>query len=1064
MKSKDIKFAREISFMALKPENFSNIKPQLVDFIISNNNLYIYYDDETKLHPFAIELVSADVDKILYEINHNKQNALLRLDLISSINLGFTFHVFSNVENFNLDNPLTIVLDRGLDVDLKKNDIKPENALKFVLSQLLIDEIYDYKIAFAYHNEKNDKLQLIGANYIFSVEKTNQNYLHFVSMNKRRDLHRIDYPISMLKGSININNQLMNNQILNETTNKQYNELIKQDTEFIKLWDLYNDLELESKTIEAEEMGYLKYSSYEYTDLGNVIFHLDNGYIVKEDFLKEGFCYDAIDSKFFNKDNPLDYNSKMAVVIGSEFDNKCKGSNEFIIREDSDSSTPIPKNGYIVPSLNGSITQSNRRKEAEKNILQNKCQLPGLKNIIQAGSIVGVETKHYNAITSDLEEKVFGNKEFHFTETQKSAIDIALNTPDIAIIQGPPGTGKTTIIKGLTRRIDQLYGSKAKLLITSTQHVAVENACDGVSYGGVTANLVSVKKGQKDENSTLYKWIDDMRSSCDLWLEKYGQSDKKQVRQIFKKISYINDTIDVSEKIKLLCEIKELLNDFSFNIELDSKISNLIIKCKESHESSIVDHELLEIVEKQIFDSDAFIVNGKSNMSELQMYLKFGLSDVAFKVPSYWNELKEISEKNHQLEELLIKYKEDCNNLKNLALGGTSKGNEKINDEIKELSNDIKKYILSKENNQDNELKNIIWNFKNELSNISNVENIIQAYSKINAATCQQSANRYLSPSMDGMNEIYDYVIVDEAARSNPLDLFIPMCMGKKIILIGDHKQLPHMLEEDVVNDVVKKTGKDISPELRKSLFSKLYEAVSKEDKKAGIKRTIMLNEQRRMHSEICDVVNLFYNGQIETLCKDSEKTHCIKEYLGHPLVWIDIPYSDKDNKSEYKKSHGSIHRDIEVAEVEKQLAIISKSMDLTPVDKKNKKVGIITFYSDQAAAISKIVKQKYYGLDISVGTVDAFQGKEYDIVILSTVRSNDPKDFLDEKRYKTKDEVKRARVGFLDNDNRLCVAFSRAKKLLITIGDSKTVACDGDEIQISALAELYKKSMKEVR
>ena len=1049
MKSKDIKFSKEISFMALKPEKFADIKPQLVEFIVVNNNLFIYYDDETKQHPFPIELVGIGTDEVLYEISHNKNNGVLRLDLISSVNLGFTFHIFSYVENFDSNNPLSIVLDRALDVDLKKNNINPDNALKFILSQLVIDEIYGYKIAFSYHNEKNDKLQLIGTNYIFSIEKTSQNYLHFVSMNKRRDAHRIDYPISIIKGTININNQLLNNQILNERTNKQYNDLIKQDTEFIKLWDLYNDLELESMKMEAEEMGYLKYSSYEYTDLGNVLFHLDNGYIVKDEFLKEGFCYEAIEAKYFNQDDPFDYSPKCAVVVGSEFDNKCKGTNEFVIREDSDSTKPIPKSGYILPSLNGSIIQKNRRKIAETKILQNKCQLPGLKNIIQAGSVVGVETKHYNAITSDLEEKVFGNKKYHFTETQKSAIDIALNTPDIAIIQGPPGTGKTTIIKGLTRRIDQLYGSKAKLLITSTQHVAVEQACKGVSYGGVAANLVSVKKGQKDENATLYKWIDDMRLSCDEWLDKYGQSDKKQVRQIFKNLSLIKETIDVSEKIALLSECKKELEEFSFNVELDSKLSNVIVKCKENQASSVVDNELLELVEKQVFEPETFVTNGKSNMSDLQMYLKFGFSDVSFKVPSYWNTLKEATEINHQLAELLLKYKEDCSNLKKLALGGTSKGNEIINEQISDLLTEIKKYILSKEDNQDNVLKNIIWDFKHELSNISNVENIIQAYSKINAATCQQSASRSLSPSMNGMDEIYDYVIVDEAARSNPLDLFIPMSMGKKIILIGDHKQLPHMLEENVVSDVVRKTGKDISPELRKSLFSKLFEAVSEEDKKNGIKRTIMLNEQRRMHSEICDIVNQFYGGQIETLCSDSEKTHCIKEYLGHPLVWIDIPYSE--SSEEIRKSHGSIHRNIEVDEVKKQLAIISNSMDLKPTDEDNKKVGIITFYSDQAAAISKMVKQHFYGLDISVGTVDAFQGKEYDVVILSTVRSNVEKD-------------KRLRVGFLDNDNRLCVAFSRAKKLLITIGDSKTVACNGDEIVINSLAELYKRCKKEVR
>ena len=85
----------------------------------------------------------------------------------------------------------------------------------------------------------------------------------------------------------------------------------------------------------------------------------------------------------------------------------------------------------------------------------------------------------------------------------------------------------------------------------------------------------------------------------------------------------------------------------------------------------------------------------------------------------------------------------------------------------------------------------------------------------------------------------------------------------------------------------------------------------------------------------------------------------------------------------------------------------------------------------------------------ISVGTVDAFQGKEFDVVILSAVRSNQETEM-------------NKRVGFLNNNNRLCVAFSRAKRLLITVGDSKTVANDGNNTIIAPLDELLKRSKRE--
>ena len=138
-----------------------------------------------------------------------------------------------------------------------------------------------------------------------------------------------------------------------------------------------------------------------------------------------------------------------------------------------------------------------------------------------------------------------------------------------------------------------------------------------------------------------------------------------------------------------------------------------------------------------------------------------------------------------------------------------------------------------------------------------------------------------------------------------------------------------------------------------------------------------------------------------------------------------------------------SVSRQCEVDRIQKELAMILS---------KNEKyrIGVITFYSAQAKLLDEMVRDNFPSdVDrIRVGTVDAFQGKEFDVVLLSVVRSNN------------EEELQR-RVGFLDNDNRLCVAFSRAKRLLIAVGDSKTVAFDGEKEYVKALNEMYKKSQK---
>lgn len=124
--------------------------------------------------------------------------------------------------------------------------------------------------------------------------------------------------------------------------------------------------------------------------------------------------------------------------------------------------------------------------------------------------------------------------------------------------------------------------------------------------------------------------------------------------------------------------------------------------------------------------------------------------------------------------------------------------------------------------------------------------------------------------------------------------------------------------------------------------------------------------------------------------------------------------------------------------------------------------VGIITFYSGQEQVLLRMAKEKGYILEnneihpdykfvinkngqktdkerFRIGTVDSFQGKEFDVVILSTVRSNDKRIY-----------------GFLEREQRLNVAFSRAQKLLIIVGDAEMYTVPQAENKVRGLFEIY--------
>ena len=290
-------------------------------------------------------------------------------------------------------------------------------------------------------------------------------------------------------------------------------------------------------------------------------------------------------------------------------------------------------------------------------------------------------------------------------------------------------------------------------------------------------------------------------------------------------------------------------------------------------------------------------------------------------------------------------------------------------------------------------------------------EGLVRKHSLTTASTCQMSMKSGYA------DEVYDLVIVDEAARANPLDLFIPMSMGKKIVLVGDHKQLPHMLEPDVLKLIKDDPKYKDLPGIEISLFERLYNMFEK----GSTPKSVLLTLQYRMHPAICKFVsNEFYDGKLETAPDiTAEERATPKElYFGKPLVYVDIPRTcDTEGRGKSKFRYSEVRAITD--DVKKILKVVPDG-----------KIGIITFYSKQAELLKKSMddllnaEQKS---NIEVGTVDAFQGKEFDFVLLSCVRANDKED-LKEK------------VGFLIKPNRVCVAFSRAKRQIVLYGDSKTL------------------------
>lgn len=301
----------------------------------------------------------------------------------------------------------------------------------------------------------------------------------------------------------------------------------------------------------------------------------------------------------------------------------------------------------------------------------------------------------------------------------------------------------------------------------------------------------------------------------------------------------------------------------------------------------------------------------------------------------------------------------------------------------------------------------------------------------------------------------FDVVIIDEVSKATPPELLMPMLRGKKVILVGDHRQLPPLFGEyeksyKEIIDTIEDTdeNKQVKSILTEENFNKYENMVTSsifktyfEQAPNEIKHSLLT--QFRMHSHIMEIINRFYENRLKAgVPKDKEDTvkdHQLEIKRTNRLsfikrdrhaYWIDsseIKLSQNKKASIYEsttQTSTSIHNVLEahiVMELLKQIAAAYKKLNL----EKKVQVGVISLYQLQVNKLRAMLKNErrkfdFSAINIDINTVDRFQGKEKEIVIVSLVRN--PQTGKSKSKHITAFE-------------RVNVAFSRAQNALIIVG-----------------------------
>ena len=583
-------------------------------------------------------------------------------------------------------------------------------------------------------------------------------------------------------------------------------------------------------------------------------------------------------------------------------------------------------------------------------------------------------------------------------DSQIKAVLSAVHSTDLCLLQGPPGTGKTTVISEIIwQQIRQNANNPSgyKVLLTSETNLAVDNALE---------KLIGT-------NTTIVKPL------------RFGKSIKFEEEGKKYSIDRIMNWVDENYNIDTDYENEKLDDDNEVEEEVVEDLSN-----------NAVQRWMLSIGNRAQKRADPkyaqVLEDWHKDLALPTTEIKSLFRDKYFK---YANVIGSTCSSCGS-----PRFRRDYNSMFNINF------NEKAASEAI--------YLM---NTRPNSVK--IWKLFDKLG--INTENTL----KDDFPTIKQVF-------VEKLNITFDAVIMDEASKATPPEMVLPLCFGKKSIIIGDHKQLPPMINDREFKEVLieeaedEKLANEIGQNyLKESQFKRL---IANPKVSPTVRATF--DVQYRMHSQIGALIQQFYpeleNGLICGIEADEDIVDLNNKASRHHglyhegfikphkhVIWVDVPEPEtKDGTSRVNEPE---------AEVVKQVLNYLKNSEgfeafqnhweaETDADKRlqEQEIGIISFYGKQVRKLNEVKKyaQKELDMKIRLKTVDKFQGMERNIIIVSTVRSDRIIDAATGNavpNVRGREGRNYSPWGFADSPERLNVALSRARRLLIVVGNRQHFA-----------------------
>jgi AAA domain len=673
------------------------------------------------------------------------------------------------------------------------------------------------------------------------------------------------------------------------------------------------------------------------------------------------------------------------------------------------------------------------------------------------------------------EEKVALNSTFYWdiranellklNDSQRKAVLAAVYCKDLALLQGPPGTGKTTVIAEMIWQMLR-KNPKHRILLTSETNLAVDNAIDRLlNTKGVNPKLARF--------TTLIK---------PLRFGRMGKMDESGAKYAVERIlKWCNEaiTIDNSEPDSLEEQIDDDDDDVQKNSPDNNAVQDWMLRIAErarhqdSKYSAVLKNWTLDLTQptaevKHLFKDKYFeysnvvgstcsstgnprfawdVAGLRQNMEkQRKLYTSSQHTPFGRDYEAELNRSKVPAEQKTAFFNLIKAYYKDCDDLKRCFT--------KVAEETLLMNEDLLKTLKTVDNKPIHSEKD-----KDKL---------------LSYRTLTDFGKRSIAPFFEPLLQ-FDTVIMDEASKATPPELILPLSFGKRSIVIGDHRQLPPMLHDKDFKEALRENGaEELADEMDRTFTDTSQFERMILNPKTSPTLIARCNIQYRMHPDINRVIKQFYldEGGLEpapellAAANHPDLNQLFSRHHGlHSegfiapnvhTIWVNVSTPET-------REGTSITNEGEVKIIRKVIDLLKKATGFDAFQthwnhikdpfkrKQEQEIGIISFYGGQKRLLKRQLKG--CGVPLKINTVDRFQGMERNIIIVSTVRS-------DQQTVGEKQTRRNFDSGFAKSPQRLNVALSRARRLLIVVGNKSFF----EQVKDVSGNPLYKNAILEIQ